>query len=149
MRKIKRSLIILMIAILCLSNVACSNVRNVYAESIVLPAIINESFELEDSESEILKPSGWLVEKNGDFEGDFAFVSKNAYDGVKYYQLSDGEYTLRTEDYIEINGWENYVFGAKYISSSLENKCEIFIEAFDNSNKLLSNVFQDKRKNIC
>ena len=138
MRKIKISLIMFIIAVLCLSNSACFHVKNAYAESIVLPLIANQSFEVEDTQSAVVKPSDWeVVSANQPVENQLLFVSENAYDGQKYYQLNGGKFTVKTQDFIEINGGERYVFGIKYITSSLENSCAISIQTYDDKNNLL------------
>ncbi len=141
MGKIKRTLIIFIIAVLCLSNAGCSIIRKAYAESIILPPIVNDSFESQQEQSAYSKPIGWQVDAVDQVEiGNVAFINENAYDGQSYYQVSGDEYTVKTEDYIDIDGGESYVFGVKYITSSLENSCTINIETFDNENNLLSTI---------
>ena len=125
----------------CLSNSGCIHIKKVHADSMILPLIVNDSFELEDARSDFAKPSDWRVNAEKTInKNKLLFVSENAYDEQKYYQLTDNVYTIKTSEFISIDGGNDYVFGIKYITSSLENSCDVNIETFDNSGNYLSTV---------
>ncbi len=133
MRKLKISLAIVLVAVLSLCNYGFPYAKNVYADGIILPLIQNQSFEIE---------GGWDINATDNTldENKINYLSENAYDGEKYLQLSDGEYTVKTSDYIEIDGGDDYVFGVKFIASALDTSCQVVIETFDSSNDFLGNV---------
>ncbi len=132
-RKVKIGLIVLLVAVISLCNSSFLYAKNVYADSIILPLIANQSFENQD---------GWSIEKVDESleENDIAYPNQNAYDGDEYLQLSDGEYLVKSTDFIQIDGQDDYVLGVKYISSSLDNSCTIDVETFDSSNNLISTI---------
>ena len=133
MRKLKISLAIILVAVISLCNSSFIYAKNVYADNVILPPIINQSFESDN---------GWQIEMlNGTLdESKLGYVSENAYDGERYLSLCDGEYVLKSTDYITIDGKDNYFFGIKYITSSLENFCKIEIETFDSLGNLISTI---------
>ena len=133
MRKLKISLAIILVAVIMLCNSSFLYAKNVYADNIILPLIQNQSFEIE---------GGWDIEAtdNSLDESKLSFPAENAYDGQRYFALSDGEYLVKTTDYIEIDGEDNYIFGIKYITSSLDNTCQVSVQTFDMENNLISIV---------
>lgn len=133
MRKLKISLAIILVAVISLCNSSFLYAKNVYADSIILPLIQNQSFETE---------GGWDIEATDATldESKINYLNENAYDGEKYLQLSDGEYIVKTSDYIEIDGGDNYIFGVKFTASVLDVSCQVIIETFDSSNNFLGNV---------
>ncbi len=141
MAKVKISFIMLLVAVLLLCNTSFFSPKNVYAESVFVPQIENDSFELQDGSSEFIKPNAWQVEAKANFnKQNVSYVIENAYDAQSYYCLSANEYTIKSEDYVKIDGSDDYVFGVKYITSSLENSCVMYLETFDSSNNLISTI---------
>lgn len=138
MRKLKICLAILLVAVISLCNSSFLYAKNVYADNIILPLITNDSFESDN---------GWQVDCiSGTLdETKLNYVYENAYDGARYFALSDGEYLVKTTDFIDVDGGDNYVFGIKYISSSLDNSCKISVETFDSSNNLLSTITGEEK----
>ncbi len=133
MRKLKISLAIILVAVISLCNSSFLYAKNVYADSIILPLIQNQSFELE---------GGWDIEatENTLDESKLSYVSENVYDGERYLQLSEDKYLVKTSDYIEIDGQDNYIFGVKFIASALDSSCRVIIETFDSANNFLGNI---------
>ncbi len=140
MRKLKISLAIILVAVISLCNSSFLYAKNVYADSIVLPTIYNQSFEIEDNNENLIKPTNWQVEAcTGELDKcTFIIDDENAYDGQKYYQVTDGEYVIKSNEFIDIDGEDDYVFGIKYKTSSLDNSCSVYIETYYDSDKPIS-----------
>ncbi len=138
MRKLKISLAIILVAVISLCNSSFLYAKNVYADSIILPLIANESFEIE---------GGWDIEStdNSLDERKLSYPTENAYDGQRYFALSDGEYIIKTTDFIEIDGEDNYIFGIKYIASSLDDTCQVNVQTFDMENNLISTISGEEK----
>ncbi len=134
MKVIKRAFIlILSLALVLICNASFfMSPKNAYAEVNALVDIQNASFEQVDAQTGL--PLGWVVNQN---LGENAFITQNAYDGAQYYQITDGEKLLQTQEFAEINGAYDYVFGVKFISSSQKSTCKISVSTFDSQNQLV------------
>ncbi len=139
----KRSLLSKMLLTIVLTFVFMSSLfvlpQNAYANSPIFLDVKNSSFENTISDNSD-KPfaTDWTV-NNGNFDAEnINVISNNAYDKDNYWQFKKGNYSVESEDFIDVEQSAEYIFGVKFIFSNIQDSCAILVKGYNVNGELIS-----------
>ncbi len=131
------SLFLIVVLTLVSTTSAFATINTSFANTKIFADIKNHSFELVEIDSYSKPfPTDWII--NGDFDiENINVLSTSAYDKINYWQFSNGAYSIESEDFIEIDGTADYLFGVKFIFSNVDDSLRLSIKTFDEHGELV------------